>query len=278
MLRTMWKGSISFGLVNIPIKMYAATENKDIRFRNLHKECNTPIKYKKICPTCDKEVTEDEIVKGFEYEPGKFVIISKEDFNSVKEEINTKSIEIMDFVKLSEIDPIYFDKSYYLAPQDSIGKAYKLLRKAMKDSKRIAIARITIRNKQSLAAIRVLDNSLVMETIYYPDEVRSIKDVPGMPESEDVDDKELTMANQLIDQLTSKFNPAKYTDTYREALLQMINNKIEGKEVHVSKEAPEQNVIDLMDALKASLSQAKPQKGKPSSKTKKKSTSKKKTG
>lgn len=273
----MWKGSISFGLVNIPIKMFAATENKDVRFRYLHKECNTPVKYKKTCPVCNKEVSEEEIVRGFEYEPGKFVIISKDDFDSVKNEVNTKSIDILDFVKLSEIDPIYFDKSYYLAPMDTTGKAYKLLRKAMKDTKKIAIARITIRNKQSLAAIRVLNNVLIMETIYYPDEVRAIDEIPGMPENEDVDDKELKMANQLIDQLTAKFDPTKYTDTYRKAIMDMINAKIEGKEIHISKEAPEQNVIDLMDALKASLGQAKPQKGKPASKAKKKST-KKKTG
>lgn len=276
MLRTMWKGSISFGLVNIPIKMFAATENKDVHFRYIHKECNTPIKYKKTCPTCNKEVTDDEIVKGFEYEPGKFVILSEEDFESVNNEINTKSIEIVDFVKLSDIDPIYFDKSYYLAPQDQVAKAYKLLRKAMKDSKRIAIARITIRNKQSLAALRVLNNVIVMETIYYPDEVRSLDLVPGLPSDNKVDKQELTIATQLIDQLTAKFDPSKYTDKYREAVLNMINKKVEGKEIHVSKHAPEQNVIELMDALKASLDQANTQKSSPQKKTIKE-TSKKKT-
>lgn len=272
----MWKGSISFGLVNIPIKMFAATENKDVRFRYIHKECNTPIKYKKICPACNKEVKEDEIVKGFEYEPGHFVVISNEDLNSIKDEVNAKSIEIIDFVNLSEIDPIYFNKTYYLAPQDVVGKAYKLLRKAMEETGKIAIATITIRNKQSLAALRVYENVLVMETIFYPDEVRPISQVPGLPEDENVDEKELNIANQLIDNLTAEFNPTKYKDDYREAMIELINKKIAGKEIKVTKEAPERNVIDLMEALQASLKESKTQKGKPATK-KKKTTTKKQT-
>lgn len=277
-MHTMWKGSISFGLVNIPIKMFAATENKDVRFRNLHKECNTPIKYKKTCPTCNKEISEDEIVKGFEYEPGHFVIITNEDINSVKNEIDSKSIEIVDFVNLSDIDPIYFDKTYYLAPQDTIGKAYKLLRKAMNDTGKIAIARITIRNKQSLAALRVYENTLVMETIFYPDEVRPISQVPGLPEDEEVNEKELTIANQLIGNLTSEFDPSKYKDNYREAMTELINQKIAGKEIQVAPETPEKNIIDLMEALQASLQETKTAKAKPSKRTKKKTTTKKQIG
>ncbi|QUI23596.1 Ku protein [Vallitalea pronyensis] len=280
-MHTMWKGSISFGLVNIPIKMFAATESKDVRFRYIHKTCNTPVKYKKVCPTCNEEVKEEDIVKGFEYEPGRFVIITNEDLESVKSEVNGKTIEIVDFVKLSEIDPIYFNKTYYLAPQDTVGKAYKLLRKAMDDTEKIAIARITIRNKQSLAALRVLKNVLVMETIFYPDEVRPISQVPGLPEDENVNEGELTIANQLIDQLTAAFDPSKYKDDYREAMLDLINKKIAGQDVQVTKEAPERNVIDLMEALQASLQQAKPQKGKPeksTAKEKKKKTTGKQTG
>lgn len=276
-MHTMWKGSISFGLVNIPIKMFAATENKDVRFRYIHKECNTAIKYKKICPTCNKEVAEEDIVKGFEYEPGHFVIISDEDLNSVKNEINSKSIEIVDFVNLSEIDPIYFNKTYYLAPQDTVGKAYKLLRKAMEETGKIAIATITIRNKQSLAALRVYKNVLVMETIFYPDEVRPISQVPGLPEDEQVDEKELNIANQLIDNLTAEFEPSKYKDDYREAMIELINKKISGKEIKVTKEAPERNVIDLMEALQASLKETKTGKVKPPTTKKKKTASKKQT-
>ncbi len=277
-MHTMWKGSISFGLVNIPIKMFAATESKDVRFRYIHKECNTPVKYKKICPTCNKEVKEEDMVKGFEYEPGRFVIITNEDFESVKSEVNGRTIEIVDFVKLSEIDPIYFNKTYYLAPQDTVGKAYKLLRKAMDDTEKIAIARITIRNKQSLAALRVFENVLVMETIFYPDEVRPINQVPGLPEDENVSESELTIANQLIDQLTAEFDPSKYKDNYREAMIELINKRIAGQDVQVAKEAPERNVIDLMEALQASLQEAKPQKGKLDTKKKKKATTGKQTG
>lgn len=272
-MHTMWKGSISFGLVNIPIKMFAATEDKDIRFRYIHKECNTPIKYKKTCPTCDKEISEDEIVRGFEYEPGHFVIIGQEDLESVKTEIDSKTIDILDFVNLSEIDPIYFDKTYYLSPQEARGKAYNLLRTAMNDTHKIAIAKVTIRNKQTLAALRVYHNVLVMETIFYPDEVRDTKLIPGLPENEEVDKKELDIATKLIDNLTAEFDPGKYKDEYRTALQEMIDKKVAGKEIEVAPKAPERNVIDLMEALQASLKETK--KAKPT--TKRKKTTAKKT-
>ena len=142
-MHTVWKGAISFGLVNIPIKMFTATENKDIRFRYLHRTCNTPINYKKFCSNCNVEVTEDEIVRGYEYETGHFVVLSEEDFESIKGKVDKKNIEILDFVNLVEIDPVYFDKTYYLSPQDTGSKAYNLLRQAMKDTGRIAIARVT---------------------------------------------------------------------------------------------------------------------------------------
>lgn len=224
----MFKGSISFGLVNIPIKMFAATEEKDVRFKYLHKACHSPIKYEKKCPTCQKEIRQEEIVKGFEYEPGRFVIISDEDLEAVQSEVHGRVIDILDFINLSEIDPIYFDKSYYLAPQE-IGagdKAYNLLRQAMQDVGKIAIAKITIRNKQTLAALRVYENVLVLETIFYPDEVRSISLIPGLPEEKNADPKELDIAEKLIENLTEKFDPTKYKDDYREALKAFIDKKI----------------------------------------------------
>lgn len=254
-MHTMFKGSISFGLVNIPIKMFAATEEKDIRFKYLHKQCNSPIKYQKRCPTCNLEVQQEDIIKGFEYEPGRYVIITDDDFDNVKTAVQGKVIDILDFVNLSDIDPIYFDKSYYLAPQE-IGagaKAYNLLRQAMLDVGKIAIAKITIRNRQTLAALRVYDNLLVLETIFYPDEVRKAKMVPGLPEDVQVDDKELEIAEKLIDHLTGEFNPEKYKDDYREALKVLIDKKIQGKEIEIAPDTPERNVIDLMEALQASL-------------------------
>jgi len=270
-MHTMWKGSISFGLVNIPIKMFAATENKDIKFKYLHKKCNTPIKYSKICPTCNTEIAFEEIVKGFEYEPGRFVLISDEDLESIRPDAN-KAIEILDFVNLAEIDPIFFDKSYYLSPQDTGTKAYNLLRQAMKDTERIGIAQITIRNKESLAALRVYKNLLVVETIFYPDEVRNINLVPGIPETAEVNPKELAMAVQLIDNLSAEFDPAKYLDGYRQALQEVINKKLEGETIEVAAEAPKQNIIDLMQALQASIDQSSPKKNQPKRAARKRKT------
>jgi len=248
----MWKGSISFGLVNIPVKMFAATEDKDIRFKYIHKECKTPIKYEKVCPACKKELTQEDIVRGYEYEPGKFVVIEDKDLEALNQ-ASGKAIEIVDFVNLSEIDPIYFIKSYYLSPQETGEKAYNLLREAMNRTGRIAIARITIRDKQSLAAVRVYKNLLVMETIYYPDEVRDISQVPNIPSNVQADEKELSMATQLIDNLTTAFDPEKYTDEYRKELMELIRRKVEGNEVVQTQDVPQKNVIDLMQALQESL-------------------------
>jgi DNA end-binding protein Ku len=260
----MWKGSISFGLVNIPIKMFTATEEKDIHFRYIHKECNTPLKYEKHCPTCNKKVQEDEIVRGYEYETGHFIIINETDLIALKSEVEEKSIEILDFINLAEIDPIYYDKSYYLAPQDTGGKAYHLLRQSMNDTGKIALAKMTIRNKQTLAALRVYNKVLVLETIFYPDEIRPVSEVPGINEQQSVNEKELDIATQLIANLTAPFEPEKYKDNYREALRELINKKIEGREIEIAPEAPHRNVIDLMEALQASLKETKkkPSRGK----------------
>jgi DNA end-binding protein Ku len=255
-MQTMFKGAISFGLVNIPVKMFTATEEKDIRFRQIHKKCHTPIKYKKICPLCNEEVPAEDIIKGFEYEPGKFVIISDEDIESAKAEVQARTIEIVDFVSLSEVDPIYFEKTYYLSPQPEMtasAKAYTLLREAMNRSSKVAVARITIREKQTLCVLRVYGGVLVLETIYYPDEIRSVSEVPALPENPKIDEREMEIAKQLIDNLTAKFDASKYTDEYRIALRKIIEAKIQGREVVAPPEAPESNVIDLMEALKASI-------------------------
>src|SRR5690606_8055009 len=204
-MHTMWKGTISFGLVNIPVKLHSATENKDIPLKNLHKECQSPIKYEKVCPACDKEVTNDDIVKGFEYTTNKFVILEDEDLQSIRDEKQEKSVEIMDFIDLKEIDPIYFDRTYFLSPNEGGGKAYTLLREALKETEKIGLAKITIRSKEHLAVVRFYENTLVMETIYWPDEVRDYKDVPNVPEEAELIEKELETAKLLIDQLTTEF-------------------------------------------------------------------------
>ncbi|HOK44031.1 MAG TPA: Ku protein [Thermoclostridium caenicola] len=254
-MHTMWKGSISFGLVNIPVKMFAATEDKDIRFKTLHKKCRTPIRQERVCPTCQETISPDDLVRGFEYEPGRFVLIDDEDLEAIKP-ATAKTAEILDFVDLREIDPIYFDKSYYLAPQENSGhKAYSLLCQAMQKTGRIAVAKITIRSKQSLAVIRVLNNILILETIFYPDEVRPVSLIPGIPQDVRIEERELAMAEQLIENLTTEFRPEKYRDEYREELLELIRKKAEGEEIVSAPEAPQRNVVDLMAALQASLQQ-----------------------
>ncbi|MBS4190854.1 Ku protein [Bacillus sp. FJAT-49705] len=260
-MHTMWKGSISFGLVNIPIKLHAATEDKDIKLRNLHKECHSPIKYEKMCPVCNVEIKNEDIVKAFEYTKGKFVVLENEDLEKLKKENEDKAVEIMDFVKMEQIDPIYYDRTYYMSPGDGGGKAYSLLRKALKESEKVGLAKIIIRSKEQLAVLRVYENTLVMETIHYPDEVRKSEDVPNVPADDKVTKKEIDTAILLIDQLTSDFDPEKYTDDYRTALLGLIDSKRTGKEIvtPVEKE-PTTNVTDLMAALQASIDKTKPKK------------------
>lgn len=256
-MHTIWKGSISFGLVNIPINLFAATENKDISFRSIHKECNSPIKYEKVCPVCEREVNNDEVIKGYEYEPGKFVVVSNEELKEIAPESN-RTIEIIDFVSLEQIDPIYFEKSYFLGPQDNGLKSYHLLKQAMEKTGKIGLAKITIRSKESLAVVRVYQTGLLLETIFYPDEVRNVGQVPGVDTEIKVDQKEMDMATQLIEQLTTEFEPEKYTNEYRTSLMELIESKVNGEEFTVAKEAPKSNVVDLMAALQASIDQTKP--------------------
>ncbi|MEH6995595.1 Ku protein [Neobacillus drentensis] len=258
-MHTMWKGSISFGLVNIPIKLHTATEDKDIKLRTLHNKCHAPIKYEKICTVCEEEVKPEDIVKAYEYSKGKFVVLDHEDLEKLRKENEEKAVEIIDFVKMEEIDPIYFDRSYYMSPNEGGIKAYSLLRKALQESQKVGIAKIIIRSKEQMAVIRVYDNTLVMETIHFPDEVRRAADVPNVPADDKVTDKELVTAIMLIDQLTSEFEPEKYTDEYRTALLELIEAKRTGQETvtPTAKETPS-NVTDLMAALQASIDRTKP--------------------
>lgn len=257
-MHTMWKGSISFGLVNIPIKLYAATEDKDIKLRTLHKKCHSPIQYKKKCPNCDEEVKADEIVKGYEYVKGKYVVLTDDELKELKDEHEDKTVEIIDFVKMEDIDPIYFNRPYFLGPGENGGKAYGLLREALTKSGKIGIAEITIRSKQQLAMIRVYQNCLVMETVHYPDEVRNVKEVPSVPENVEIGEKELDTAIMLIDQLTTTFEPEKYKDDYRLALQDLIERKVNQDEGKTPIEtAPRQNVVDLMSALQASIEKTK---------------------
>ncbi|WP_054029161.1 Ku protein [Bacillus sp. FJAT-28004] len=277
-MHTVWKGAISFGLVHVPVKMYTATEDKDIHFRSLHKDCGMPISYAKTCKHCDKEIGTEEIVKGYEYEKDKFVISTEEELESIKVAAE-KTIKILDFVDLKDIDPLYFQKAYYLTPDMAGAGAYSLLLEAIKQTGKIGIAKISIRSKSSLAAIRVVDNCICMETMYYPDEIRSLSQVPNLPSQTVVNEKELGMAMALVEQLSEKFEPHKYTDDYRTALLELFDQKVAGKSMDVVTAPTAQgksNVIDLLSALQASLdaTNTKPDTSPP--KRKRKSTAKSK--
>ena len=265
-MRTIWKGAISFGLVSIPIKLFPATEQKDIKFRFLHRTCQAPIQYKRVCSSCGQEVSQADIVRGYEYETGKYVIINEEDLEKIPDE-RTKTIDIIDFVKLGEIDPIYYDKTYYLSPGEVGEKPYALLRAAMDSTGKIAVAKVIVRNKESLAVIRGYQKYLVMETIFYPDEIRDTDQLPGFEREITLHDNELKMARELIENLATTFEPQKYSDEYREKLLEMIRAKVEGEEIAIPEITGKGKVVDLMDALKASVEMAK--KGTASEKTSK---------
>lgn len=251
-MRSLWKGAISFGLVNIPVKIYVATEKKDIRFNYLHQPCHTPVQYRKYCPTCNREVAAEEIVRGYEYSKNQYVVIAEEDLENIPAP-TARAIEILDFVELSQIDPVYYDKTYYLAPAEGGQKPYALLKTAMEKTGKIAIAKVTIRTKEALAAVRCQQDCLVLETMFYPDEIRSPRYIPELEFEARLHDKELEMAVSLINNLAAPFEPEKYTDRYREALRAAIAAKIAGEDVVAPPAAQPAKVVDLMEALKASL-------------------------
>ncbi len=251
-MRTLWKGAISFGLVNVPIGLYTATEKKEIKFNYLHDKCKTPIKYEKHCPTCDIEVPPEEIVRGYEFQKGQYVVLKDEDFERLPDG-TSKTIDIIDFVDINEIDPVYFEKSYYLEPSRGGEKAYALLKRAMTETGKIAVAKVTIRSKESLAVLRVYQNVLMMETIFYPDEIRSTAGLSGVQTEPSLHENEIKMANSLIANLSSHFDPTKYTNNYREDLMKIIETKISGGEVAQVQERETGKIIDLMEALRASI-------------------------
>ncbi|MFZ5652021.1 MAG: Ku protein [Bacillota bacterium] len=255
-MRPLWKGAVSFGLIYVPVKMYAATEKKDIKFNYLHEKCNTPVQYRKYCPRCETEVAQEEIVRGYEYEKGRYVVMREEDFERLPGE-KTRSVDILDFVSLSEIDPVYYDKAYYLAPGEGGQKVYELLKRAMSQSGRVAVARVVIRSKEALAVLRAADDVLMMSTMFYPDEVRKPAMIDQLEYRVELHENEVKMAVNLIDNLSSSFDPGKYTNRYREDLLEAIQGKIAGEQVEAPVAREAANVVDLMSALKASIDLAK---------------------
>jgi DNA end-binding protein Ku len=252
MARAIWSGSISFGMVSIPVKLYGATESKDISFHLLHSTCGTRLKQVRWCPTDDVEVPWSETVRGYEYAKGEYVKLTPEDFEQLPLP-SRHTIDLTAFVEASDIDPVFYERSYYLAPDERAEKPYALLMKAMERKGLTALATITIRNKEQLCAIRPRDGAIMLETLYYPDEVRATEvDTRGSK----VSDRELDMAFTLIELLRKPFEPEEYHDHYREALSQLIEAKLEGRDVVKAPPTRETKVIDLADALRKSVEAA----------------------
>jgi len=253
MARAIWSGSISFGMVSIPVKLYGATESKDIRFHLLHAKDGTRLKQVRWCPTDEAEVPWSETARGYEYTKGQYVVLTDQDFENLP--LPSKhTIDISAFVEEAEIDPVYFEKSYYLEPGERAQKPYALLLKALERKSLTAIATVTMRNKEQLCAIRAHNGVIMLETLFYPDEIRKNVDVDL--DSVRVSDKELEMAFTLIELLHKPFEPEEYHDHYREALEQLSEAKLEGKEVVTSPVEAETRVIDLADALRRSVEAA----------------------
>ena len=246
------RGAISFGMVHIPVGLYTATQDNDIHFNQLCKVDGSRVKYKKVCASCGKEVGSQDIVKGFEYEPNKYVTLTDEDFEKAKSE-KDKSIQILHFTDLQNVHPIYFDKTYHAIPEQGGDKAYELLRRAMLEEKKIAVAKTVLGTKEKLLALIPTEHGLLVETLFFADE---IKDAPKEPSNVQVADAELQMAKTLIGAMVKPFEPEQFKDEYREKLWEIINGKIQGKEIVVSDDTVEYNVINLMDALKQSLEEA----------------------
>ena len=256
-MRAIWKGSISFSLINIPIALYPATRREELKFRLLRASDMSPVNYKRVAEADGKEVPWDQIVKGYEYEKGRFIVLKDEDFKRADIEA-TQSVEILDFVDLDGIDPIFFDKPYYLEPEKRGEKTYGLLREALKQSGKVGIAKVVIKTRQHLAAVKPEKNLLVLELMHFTEEIIDTSELK-IPANPHIAAKELEMAKDLIGKMSSKWDAEKYQDDYRHALLEVINKKVEsgGKELPARGKAKKPtNVVDLVSVLQESLQHA----------------------
>src|SRR5438034_9356850 len=257
-MRPIWNGTISFGLVSVPVRMFPATESKELRFHFLDKKDLTPISCERVRRDDRERVDADEIVRGFEIEKGRYVPLDDEDLDRLDIEL-THSIDIMDFVDLDEIDPVYFRKAYYLLPAEGAEKPYRLLVRALEETGKVAIAKVVIRNKQHLAAVRPYEDVLLLETMYYSDEVRKPQALDGDLGKPRLQNAEVEMAKSLVENLSDTFEPEKYDDQYRKELLDLIKAKAKGQPLPEPAEAEEGEVVDLMAALRESVERTKKQ-------------------
>ena len=264
MARPIWSGTISFGLVSVPVRMFSATHSKELRFHFLDKRDLKPIGYDKVRRDTGEHVDSEDVVRGFEVEKGRFVPLEDEDVDRLDIEL-TRTIDICDFVDLDEIDPIYFRKAYYLAPQEGAEKPYRLLVRALEETGKVGIAKVVIRNKQHLAALRPWNGVLVLETMYYADEVRQPEQADGKVR---LQKPEVEMAKSLVENLSESFDPEKYDDTYRKELLDLLRAKAKGKALPEPEPQEEGEVVDLMSALRESVERTQ-KKSRPRSRAKK---------
>jgi len=259
-MQAIWRGAINFGLISIPVRLFSATEEKSVRFNLLHKEDGGRIRNNRTCTVCGTtDLQKEDLVRAFEYEKGAYVQFTDDEIANVQTE-TSHTVEVVHFTATEQIDPIYYQRSYYLAPDELGIKAYALLRKALAKSDRVAVAKVAIRDKERLATLRVRDNVLVLETMYWPDEIREARFAETEKDIES-SEQDYKMASMLIDSLTEDFEPSQYRDTYRDALMAAVGEKIEGREVvapAASEEAPQ--VVDLTEALKRSLEEVKARK------------------
>jgi DNA end-binding protein Ku len=270
-MRTIWNGSISFGLVNIPIGLALATQRSDVAFRTLHRECGTPIKQKRWCPLHEREVEAEELVKGWEVAKGEFVIVEESDLESVALQ-RSQAIDILRFVKLADVDPVFFDRTYYLAPAASEAqrRPYVLLLRAMQESGMAAVGKFVLWGKENLCLIRPQGDSLAMETLFFADDVRSKSEIEEAVEATEVKKAELALAGQVIESLVGEWDAAEFENEYRRDLKAMLEAKLSGQEITRPEPAPETPVVDLMEALRRSVEDVRGRRGgaKASSKTK----------
>ncbi|MFF4876926.1 Ku protein [Micromonospora sp. NPDC000668] len=260
-MRAIWKGAVSFGLVSIGVKLYSATEEKDIRFHQVHREDGGRIRYKRTCSVCGEEVTYDDIAKGYDIGGGEMVILTDEDFAELPL-TSSRAIDVLEFVPAEQVDPILYNKAYFLEPEGAATKPYVLLRDALIDSERVAIVKVALRQREQLATLRVREGVLLLNTMLWPDEIRN-PDFGFLDEDLKVRPPELAMASSLIDSMTGEFEPDVFTDDYRAALQEVIDAKVEGREVVQPEEVEEAPAaaVDLMAALKASVERAKSARG-----------------
>jgi DNA end-binding protein Ku len=262
MATATWRGSITFGLLSVPIRLYTAARSERMHLHQLHKVCNTRLKQPLYCPHCDRQVERSEVVKGYEYEPGQYVLVTEEEIKKITPR-SGKTMEILAFVKQEQIDPIYFDSSYLVMPERDSEKAYALLQKTMEDTNRVGIATVTMHQREYTVFIRPRHHGLTLHTMYFANEIRKVAGYGESARNIKLKPQEIKLAEQLVETLSEDFHPQKYHDTFQQRLRELIEAKMKGKTITVEKEPARAPVIDMMEALKRSLANSATQKKKP---------------